>query len=146
MTGDRLHGLKSTVGPTKEIEAIRKVIIDHRWIFAKTYAAFCPHEYTLRKEWEYDADYRMLVRFIWMYGLEAFYGRKTKPNKYWFDHENGWYYFVFPEDTDNDGNATEEACLINRAKITDFDFWKDEACGIVRCARHRECSDSIRIN
>ncbi len=133
-----LRGLWATVGGKEEIEAVRRTVAEHRWIFAKTYAAFCPHEYTLRKDWENDEEYRQFVHFVWKYGFEAYFGKKTEPNIYWFDHENGYYYFVFPEDTDAEGNATEAACLVNRAKITDFDFWKDGEMGIVRCARHRE--------
>ena len=75
-----------------------------------------------------------LVAFIWRNGLDAWYGKKTHSNRYWFDHEEGYYYFVFPEDTDEEGKATPGSVLINRARICDFDFWKDEVNGIVRCA------------
>ena len=135
---EKILNLTETVGNTQEVEMIRKIIREHRWIFAKTYAAFCPHEYTLRKEWADDAEFRTLVKHIWTLGVEAYFGKKTQANRYWFDHENGYYYFIFPEDTDETGNTTEAVCLVNRAKIGDFVFWKDERRGIIRCARHRE--------
>ena len=133
---ERIRNLTETVGEGQELERVRRIIDEHRWIFAKTYAAFCPHEYTLRKEWENDDDYRFLVNFVWRYGLEAYFGKKTVASRYWFDHENGYYYFIFPEDTDEKGNATDKVILVNRAKICDFDFWKDEDRGMIRCARH----------
>ena len=42
------------------------------------------------------------------------------------DSKSGYYYFVFPEDTDEEGNATDKVILVNRAKICDFDFWKED--------------------
>ena len=138
MQEEYLKGLRETVGGADEVEAVRRAVAGHKWIFAKTYAAFCPHEYTLRKDWENDDEYRFLVNFIWRYGLEAYYGKKTVPNRYWFDHENGYYYFVFPDDTDEKGNATDKMILINRGRICEFDFWKDQNRGIIRCAWHRK--------
>lgn len=137
-----IRNLTETIGEEPELSYIRRIIAEHRWIFAKTYAAFCPHEYTLRKEWGNDEDFRALVNFIWRNGLDARYGKKDQANRYWFDHKGGYYYFIFPGDTDGEGNAADGVILINRAKISDFDFRKDEACGIVRCARHRERSDA----
>ena len=134
---EKVRNLTETIGKEPELSYVRKIVAEHRWIFAKTYAAFCPHEYTLRKDWENDDEYRKLITFVWRYGVEAYFGKKSEPNRYWFDHKNGYYYFIFPEDTDDEGNATEEAYLVNRAKITDFDFWKDEKGGVIRCGRKR---------
>ena len=135
---ERLRNLTETVGDGAEVAHIRKLIREHRWIFAKTYAAFCPHEYTLRKTWNKDADFEALIRFIRQNGLDAWYGRMNHANRYWFDHEGGYYYFIFPDDTDEEGNPSKNTVLVNRAKVTDFDFRMDEAKGIIRCARHRE--------
>ena len=134
MEQDCREALKETLGSAEEVSAVRGVIAGHRWIFARTYAAFCPHEYTLRREWAEDAEFRLLVKHIRKYGAEAFYGKKKYANRYWFDHENGYYYFITPEDTDGEGNVAESCVLVNRAKIADFDFWKDEEKGIIRCA------------
>lgn len=134
---ERIRTLTETIGEKDEVARIRQLIGEHRWIFAKTYASFCPHEYTLRKDWAEDAEYRSLGNFIWSNGAEAYYGRKTVPNRYWFDHESGWYYFVFPDDTDEEGTINNQSILINRARICDFDFWKDESRGIIRCAARR---------
>lgn len=122
---DRLRNLHETVGEKAEVEYIRKIVGENAWTFAKSYAAFCPHEYTMRKAWKNREDYKTLVRHIWKYGLDAYYGRATEPKRYWFDHETGLYYFIYPEDTDEEGNVTEEAFLLNRAKISDFVFWED---------------------
>jgi len=136
-----IHNLTETVGNVQELDYIRKLIRKHRWVFAKTYAAFCPHEYTLRKEWKDDTEYVDLVAFVWRNGLDAWYGKKTHANRYWFDHEEGYYYFVFPEDTDEEGKVAPGSVLINRARICDFDFWKDEVNEIVRCAPKRKIWD-----
>ena len=138
MEDDRRKGLYETLGKAEEVDVIRMIVNRHYWRFAKTYAAFCPHEYTLREGWKQDSEFRMLVKHIWKYGLEAYYGKKTKPNRYWFDHETGYYYFIFPGDTDEEGNATEEIILVNRAKISEFDFWLDEGKGIIRCAWNKK--------
>ena len=130
-TIDRMKNLSETVGAPEEVEYIRRIIADHEWRFAKSYAAFCPHEYTQRAGWSNRQDYANLVRFIWKYGVTAQYG-KTEPKIYWFDHENGMYYFIYFEDTDENGNATEKAFLINRARIEDYEFWV-EPDGKVRC-------------
>lgn len=130
-TIDRMKNLSETLGEPEELEYIRRIVNDHEWCFAKTYAAFCPHEYTLRYTWKNKADYNNLVNFIWRHGLVAQYGR-TEPKTYWFDHETGWYYFIFDEDVDKDGKASDKATLINRARIADYDFWVDSV-QVVRC-------------
>ncbi len=128
---DRRKVLYETVGDSSEIEYIRRIVNEHEWKFAKTYAAFCPHEYTLRDKWNNRTDYNNLVNFIWRHGVLAQYG-KTEPKIYWFDHESGKYYFIFFEDFDENGHATDKATLINRANISDFEFWIDED-DMVRC-------------
>lgn len=105
-------------------EQIREFINRHEWRFAKTYAAFCPHEYTLREWWNDRRQYNALVHHIWQNGVEAIYGT-TEPKRYWFDFMEGRYYFIYPEDTDQFGNATGKAYLINRALIADFIFFED---------------------
>lgn len=132
---ERVKNLTETIGDPEENERIRQYINANYWKFAKTYAEFCPHEYTLRQYWRDKASYNALVHHIWKYGVDGYYGTKTVPNRYWFDHEGGYYYFIYQEDTDEEGNPTDQAYLINRAKIEDFPFWiEDKGEGkIVRC-------------
>ena len=61
---ERIRNLTETVGEEQEIAEIRRIIGEHPWIFAKTYAKFCPHEYTLRDIWQNQEDYASLVHFI----------------------------------------------------------------------------------
>ena len=66
--------------------AFRDFINRHEWIFAKTYAAFCPHEYVVmkrlpREEWPL---FPLIARLIREEGFAAEYGR-LGPN---------WYYIV----------------------------------------------------
>lgn len=130
-TIDRRRNLSETLGTPEELEYIRRAVKSNIWHFAKRYAAFCPHEYTLRNQWRDRKAYNDLVHFIWKYGLEAQYGN-TEAKIYWFDHETGYYYFIYHEDHDEQGTATEKAYLINRAKIEDYDFWIDTV-ETVRC-------------
>ena len=122
---ERLMNLTKTVGPASEVEETRKAINSVPWIFAKTYAAFCPHEYTLRRDWKKDRAFRKFVSFIWKYGMDAQYG-KTSVKRYWFDYEGGYYYFLDHQDCDQYGKTAEKLTLINRGKIEYFDFWVEE--------------------
>lgn len=101
----------------------RMLVENHRWCFAKTYAAFCPHEYTLRKEWR-DAEFKWLAQFVWKNGFYARYGKIT--SKYFIDEETGWYYFVFPNDVDADVNILDSMTLLNRSTLNQFEFVQEE--------------------
>ena len=131
---ERRQGLDVTVGSDEELQYIRRIINDNYWRFAKTYAEFCPHEYTLWKTWKNKVDYNNMVEFIGRNGVRAQYG-KTCAKTYWIDHETGYYYFIFDEDIDENGKATKEAYLVNRAKLADFEFWTEDSENgkIVRC-------------
>ena len=66
--------------------SFRDFINRHEWIFAKTYATFCPHEYIVMKklpecEWSLFPE---IARFVRKEGFVAEYGR-LGPN---------WYYIV----------------------------------------------------
>ena len=131
---ERLKNLTETVGPKNDVAEVQELIRKHNWIFAKTYADFCPHEYTLREKGWSDRDYQKFVNHIWKYGLDACYGKQGF-KRYWFDHEGGYYYFIFDEDVDNEGNVQNACTLVNRGGIKYFDFWieRDLLGEIVRC-------------
>ncbi len=112
----------------KELQEIKKelgfIIMDqndfrdfinrHEWTFAKTYAAFCPHEYIVMKkqpaeEWPLFPE---IAQFIRDEGFMAEYGR-LGPNWYYIVDE--YYYWTMDKNV-------EETDLINRAKLSDFEF------------------------
>ncbi len=109
--------------------AFRDFIHRHEWTFAKTYAAFCPHEYLVmnrqpKEEWPLFPEIAKLIREE---GFTAEYG-KLGPNRYYIVDD--YYYWTLdknPEDTD----------LINRAKLTDFEFIDTDGRTIVR--RRKTC-------
>ena len=108
--------------------SFRDFINRHEWTFAKTYAAFCPHEYlVMRKQPEEEWPlFPEIAQFIRDKGFVAEYGR-LGPN--WYYIVDDWYYWTLDpkvEDTD----------LINRARLSDFEFREDQD-GVVRCVRRR---------
>lgn len=109
--------------PEEEAAKFRKFVDTHRWIFAKTYAAFCPHEYTLQREANWK-DFSEFFEFIWKNGFDAYYG--SIKQRYFIDNETGWYYFVSENDVDEDGKAQRSANLINRSNLREFEFIVEE--------------------
>ena len=86
----------------------------HAWTFAKTYAAFCPHEYIVMKkqpeeEWPLFPE---IAQFIREEGFIAEYGR-LGPN--WYYIVDDYYYWTMDK-------KVEDTDLINRAKLSDFEF------------------------
>ena len=99
-----------------------KVLVDsHRWIFAKTYAAFCPHEYTLTREWKNRADFDWFAKFIRDNGFDAYFG-KSGAKRYFIDEDGGWYYFVVPEDFDDNGEVVRGIFGINRGSLGQWEL------------------------
>lgn len=108
-----------------EVEAIefKRFVQMHRWTFAKTYAAFCPHEYVMRRDADWK-EFNELGKFIWKNGFDAHYGKYT--NKCFVDEEGGWYYFMFQEDFDEKtGSTTEAFTIINRASLKEWYLKKE---------------------
>ncbi len=126
MTHDeRLRGLDVTLGTDEEIAAVRQAVKKLYWKFAKTYSDFCPHEYTVRA-WRGDrAGFERIVEHVAKYGVDAMYG-KTGPNRYWFDHEEGYYYFIFDHHVDENGRITDKCTMFNRSRIEWTDWWIEE--------------------
>ena len=106
----------------------------HDWIFAKTYAAFCPHEYLVMKRLppEEHPLFPEIARLIRENGFTAEYGR-LGPN--WYYIVDDYYYWTMDpriEDTD----------LINRAKLSDFEFVEKDGKTIVR--RREQLPDEVQ--
>ena len=104
--------------------AFREFIHRHEWTFAKTYAAFCPYEYqVMRKQPEEEWPlFPEIARFIRGEGFTAEYGRLGSNRYYIVD---GYYYWTL------DRNV-EDTDLINRAKLSDFEFVETDGKLIVR--------------
>ena len=94
------------------------------WTFAKTYAAFCPHEYVVMrrlpgKEWPLFAQ---IAQFIRDEGFVAEYGRLGSN---WYYIVDEYYYWTMDKNV-------EDTDLINRAKLSDFEFVDADGKRIVR--------------
>ena len=105
-------------------DSFRDFINRHEWTFAKTYAAFCPHEYIVMKkqtedEWPLFPE---IAQFIRDEGFVAEYGR-LGPNRYYIVDEY-YYWTLDPKAEDTD--------LINRAKLSDFEFADVDGRKVVR--------------
>ncbi len=110
-------------------DEFRDFINRHDWTFAKTFAAFCPHEYIVMKklpeeEWPLFPEIARLIRAR---GFTAEYGR-LGPNRYYVVDD--YYYWTMHKNV-------EDTDLINRAKLSDFEFVKD-ADGVARIIRRRK--------
>ena len=76
--------------PPEVIAFCRAFIERRRWQFAKTYAKFAPHEYTVRKWLPHDEDtFEHFIKTVREYGFPGMFGRKTftylivDGHKYW---------------------------------------------------------------
>ena len=95
-------------------DEFRSFILQHHWIFAKTYAAFCPHEYLVKErlpKTEHEV-FTEVARLILQDGFTASYGR-LGPNQYYIVDD--WYYWIMDK-------SAADATLINRARLCDYDF------------------------
>lgn len=105
-------------------EEFQKFIARNNWTFAKTYAAFCPHEYVVKDRLtvEEKTVFEQIVTFIRENGFLAIYGRKG-PNRYYTVDD--YYYWTM-------GAPIEETTILNRAKLSDYSFTETERGLIVR--------------
>lgn len=103
----------------QEAKRFRRFAKSSYWQFAKTYAAFCPHEYTLRK-WDKTGDFKWFCETVFRCGFEAKFGKGV--GKYFIDHETGYYYFVALSDINEAGELKPEIMLINRSHVNEFEF------------------------
>ena len=102
----------------------QKFVARNRWISAKTYAAFCPHEYVVKDHLPDDEQrtFEQIVSFIRGKGFIAIYGRKG-PNRYYAVDD--YYYWTM-------GAPIEETTILNRAKLSDYSFTETEQGLIIR--------------
>lgn len=92
---------------------IREFFQKQRWIFAKTYAEFAPHEYIVKGKCNAsDAEFVEAMNYILQNGIRMFYYKAQR--QYLF--LDGYFYWVMRSD-ENDTNA-----IINRCKPEDYDI------------------------
>ena len=101
-----------------------KFIQRNTWIFAKTYASFCPHEYVVKERLTTDDQlvFEQIVTFIRENGYVAIYGRKG-PNHYYTVSD--YYYWTM-------GEPVEETNILNRARLDDYIFSETEKGVIIK--------------
>ncbi len=104
--------------------AFKQFILRNTWIFAKTYAAFCPHEYVVKERLpvEEHAVFEQIVTFIREQGFIASYGR-LGPNRYYTVDD--YYYWTM-------GEPVKDTNILNRAKLVDYEFRETEKGVIIR--------------
>ena len=92
-------------------EEMRTFVNNLDWIFAKTYADVCPHEYIVKNKLNpgYQARFEEVVNFIREAGFEASY--EGHPGKYYILDEH--YYWTM-------GELIGQTTIINRAKLSDY--------------------------
>lgn len=90
-------------------QGIRDFIAQNRWIFARTYAKFLPHEYCLRENaTEKFDDFVVAIREN---GVKAKFFSKY----YIYLEVDGYFYWTM-------GNPIEETTLINRASKDNYEL------------------------
>ena len=96
----------------------QQFIARNKWTYAKTYAAFCPHEYVVKDRLTAEDQhvFEQIVVFIREKGFFAIYGRK-EPNRYYTVDD--YYYWTM-------GDPVEETIILNRAKLSDYTFTETE--------------------
>ena len=90
---------------------MRDFIYKFNWIYAKTYAEICPHEYIVKDKIGQDSweSFGEVVSYIREKGFIANY--KSRSGEYYIldDH----YYWTMSE-------PVEETTILNRAKLSDY--------------------------
>jgi len=92
-------------------EEMQTFVNNHDWVFAKTYAAICPHEYIVKSKLDpsCQATFEEVVSFIREAGFEARY--KGHPGIYYI--LDGHYYWIMDA-------PIKQTTILNRAKLIDY--------------------------
>lgn len=92
---------------------VRKVINGQRWVFAKSYAAFAPHEYIIRGKCNLsDSDFDKFCDYINENGIPMYYYKYKR--KYLFI--DGYFYWLMGEIENPDHG------IVNRCRPEDYDI------------------------
>ena len=92
-------------------EQMKRFVSQFDWIFAKTYAEICPHEYIVKTKIDnsYWKDFEAVVEYIRHAGFEASYNQRI--GKYYVLDVN--YYWIM-------GDPISDTIILNRAKLSDY--------------------------
>lgn len=91
----------------------REWVGKQNWVFAKTYAAFAPHEYVIRgKCFGDDEQFFAACQCILDHGIRMFYYKTER--KYLF--LDGYFYWIMGDE------VNEERKVINRCRPEDYDI------------------------
>ncbi|HEY5556021.1 hypothetical protein [Acetobacterium sp.] len=96
---------------TMSYEEMREFVDRFTWIFAKTYAEKCPHEYIVKTKidpahWKVFENFVATIRSI---GFEAAYNHRI--GRYYILGE--YYYWTM-------GAPISETIILNRGKVSDY--------------------------
>jgi hypothetical protein len=96
---------------------VQRLLDDAKWVFAKTRAAYNPHEYTVRASWENDMDYIGVVQYIRQWGVEERFMDPVTGRPYLVLYLGEWKYWnmgyrIAPAPVNGEWDNT----LINRKK------------------------------
>ena len=92
---------------------IREYFGRQRWVFAKSYAAYAPHEYIIRgKCYGNDQMFFAACQYILDNGVRMFYYKHER--KYLI--LDGYFYWIMGDE------VNEERTVINRCKPEDYDI------------------------
>lgn len=94
---------------------LERFVLSSRWIFAKTYAKFAPHEYTLLFEAPDRELYFVFLRAIREHGIKALF----KGREYQYLLLGDYYYWTMWKDD-------KKAILINRASLKLYELVNNE--------------------
>lgn len=95
------------------VQDIKDFIARNKWIFAKTYAAFCPHEYVVKNRLS-ESDQKLFEKiaiYIREHGFPAQYGKNVR-----------MYYVVDDRYYWTMGDPIPNTIIINRARLEDYIF------------------------
>ena len=91
---------------------IKEYFDAQKWTFAKTYAAFAPHEYIIRERMSDKETFDRAVKFIQDNGIRMFYYKSERKYLY----VGGWFYWaLWSKDDLSDA-------IINRCRPMDYDI------------------------
>lgn len=110
---------------------IKEYFNSQKWTFAKTYAAFAPHEYIIKREVSDKEMFDNAVDYINENGMRMFY--YDKEQMYLF--VDGWFYWGW---RDKEHPETQHG-IINRCKPEDYDImWFKKGTHVKRMAEKQK--------
>jgi len=92
----------------KSTKKFEEFIENQKWIFAKTYAKFAPHEYIVK--WRIPSKYHEIFEEFVEYIRINGYNKKFKSKSFCYYNIDGYIYWTM-------GNPIDQTIVLNRVKI-----------------------------